>query len=92
MSERRSIAHFDAAFSLAGVEGVQPPGDYTIEHDEELIEALSRVAYRRLATYIHLPAIGSKALTSQLVAIDPQDLAGALARDAEFSLIRDSAV
>jgi hypothetical protein len=82
MIERRTVVHFDAGFSLKGHDGTLPPGDYAIEFDEEPIEIGVHTAYRRMATYIHLPAIGARSLTSQLVPIDAQDLADALARDA----------
>jgi hypothetical protein len=37
---------------------VQPPGTYAVNADEELIEGLSFLAYRRVATtiYLDLPA------------------------------------
>src|SRR5438445_1502554 len=66
-----SIAHFTAAFALGGLEGPLPAGDYDIDHDEELIEGMSHIAWRRVATFIHLPARAVKnPTTSQLVAID----------------------
>ncbi|TPL84006.1 hypothetical protein FJ950_17540 [Mesorhizobium sp. B2-3-14] len=80
----RSIAHFTAPFMLGGLEGQLPAGDYDIDHDEELIEGMSRLAWRRVATFIHLPAKAvSNPLTSQLVAIDHLDLETALVRDRE---------
>jgi hypothetical protein len=79
-----SIAHFTAAFALGGLEGPLPPGDYDIDHDEELIEGTSRIAWRRVATFIHLPARAVKnPTTSQLVAIDHLELETALKRDRE---------
>ncbi|QKC86177.1 hypothetical protein [Mesorhizobium sp. NZP2077] len=79
-----SIAHFTAAFALGGLEGPLPPGDYDIDHDEELIEGMSRIAWRRVATFIHLPARAVKnPTTSQLVAIDHLELETALKRDRE---------
>jgi hypothetical protein len=38
---------------------IQPPGDYAIDEDEELIDGLSWLAYQRVATFIHLPAISA---------------------------------
>jgi len=86
MSERttHSIAHFAAPFVLGGLEGQLPAGDYDIDHDEELIEGMSRLAWRRVATFIHLPARAVKnPITSQLVAIDYLELETALRRDQE---------
>ncbi|MBZ9725663.1 hypothetical protein LB554_17070 [Mesorhizobium sp. CO1-1-11] len=80
----RSIAHFTAPFMLGGLEGQLPAGDYDIDHDEELIEGMSRLAWRRVATFIHLPAKAvNNPLTGQLVAIDHLDLETALVRDRE---------
>ena len=79
-----SIAHFAAPFVLGGLEGQLPAGDYDIDHDEELIEGMSRLAWRRVATFIHLPAKAVKnPTTSQLVAIDYLELETALKRDRE---------
>ena len=75
---------FTAPFALGGVDGIQPPGDYAIDEDEELIDGLSWLAYRRVATFIHLPAISSTdRLRSQLVGIDHSELEDALHEDAE---------
>ena len=52
-----TTVRFTAPFSLSGVDEIQPPGDYAIAEDEELIDGLSWLAYRRVATFIHLPAI-----------------------------------
>ena len=85
MSDRttHSIAHFAAPFVL-GLEGLLPAGDYDIDHDEELIEGMSRAAWRRVATFIHLPARAVRNVTtSQLVAIDHLELETALKRDRE---------
>ena len=61
-----------------------PAGDYDIDHDEELIEGMSHIAWRRVATFIHLPARAVKnPPTRQLVAIDYLELETALKRDRE---------
>ncbi len=78
-----SIAHFTAPFVLGGVEGPLPAGDYEIDHDEELVDGLSWLAWRRVATFIHLPARTVRNPTSQLVAIDQTELEAALTRDRE---------
>lgn len=67
---------------LAGLEGKLPAGDYDIDHNEELIDSMSWLAWRRVAT-IHLPARTVKSQTSQLVAIDLAELETALKRDQE---------
>ncbi|MDQ8698146.1 hypothetical protein [Hyphomicrobium sp. LHD-15] len=81
----RSIALFQAAFTLCGIDGELPAGSYRIETEEEVIESLSFVAFRRLETTIELPAIGSASLKRQIITIDPLDLAAAQLRDAARS-------
>ncbi|QPC91293.1 hypothetical protein [Mesorhizobium sp. INR15] len=78
-----SIAHFRAPFVLGGLAGTLPAGDYDIDHDEELIDGLSWLAWRRVATFIHLPARTVTSPTSQLVAIDHAELETALRQDRE---------
>ncbi|MEP6567116.1 MAG: hypothetical protein ABJB10_18440 [Mesorhizobium sp.] len=78
-----SIAHFTAPFVLGGLEGKMPAGDYDIDHDEELMDGMSWLAWRRVATFIHLPARTVKSPTSQLIAIDHAELETALRQDRE---------
>jgi hypothetical protein len=78
-----SIAHFAAPFVLGGLDGTQPAGDYDIDHDEELVDGMSWLAWRRVATFIHLPARTVKSPTTQLVAIDHAELETALRHDRE---------
>lgn len=78
-----SIAHFTAPFVLGGLEGQLPAGDYDIDHDEELIDGMSWLAWRRVATFIHLPARTLKSPTNQLIAIDHAELETALRQDRE---------
>lgn len=81
----RSIAVLNEAFTLGGIDGELPAGSYRIETEEELIESLSFVAFRRLETTIEIPAIGSGSLKRQIVPIDPLDLAAAQERDSARS-------
>ncbi|GLS29383.1 hypothetical protein SAMN04488498_13822 [Mesorhizobium albiziae] len=79
---KRTTATFTAPFALSGLDEIQPPGDYAIDEDEELIDGLSWLAYRRVATFIHLPAISSTdRVKSQLVAIDHSELEAAMRQD-----------
>jgi len=77
---------FAEPFTLTGLERAQPAGSYIVETDEELIPNLSFTAYRRTATWIRLPGQreggGPSAGHSEVVAIDPVELAAALTRDA----------
>lgn len=78
---KRSIVHFSAPFALSGIDEMQPAGDYAVDSDEEPIEGISWLAYRRVATFIHLPAMESSGRISRMVAVDPAALETALQRD-----------
>ncbi|HMG49182.1 MAG TPA: hypothetical protein VK597_01220 [Inquilinus sp.] len=77
-----TTAVFAHPFVLSGIEGVQPPGSYDVETDEEWIDGTSPPAYRRIATMIRLAGRPGTGETVQVVTIDPDELAAALARDA----------
>ena len=70
---------FAHAFSLQGVDGVVPAGTYRIDTEEEPIDGLSVLAWRRLATFIRIPVHRSGTVQSFL--IDPKHLAAAVAQD-----------
>ncbi len=76
-----TVVHFNAAFALPGLDAPQPPGDYRVDIDEEPLEGASRVAWRRVATFIHLPAISARELSRQMVPIDAASLEAALDKD-----------
>jgi len=77
-----STVTFARPFVLAGCDGVQPPGTYSVETDEELIQTPSVTAYRRLTTLMRFPAGSDAAGSSHIVAIDAAEPEAALARDA----------
>jgi hypothetical protein len=92
----KSTITFKHSFDLPSFDEKQAAGTYTLETDEEQIEGLSFLAYRRVASFLHLPAIGSGQARQQVIAIDPEDLKAALERDgrasdAEPAVHRDSA-
>jgi hypothetical protein len=70
-------------FDLSGVDEVQPAGTYTVETDEELLQTLSLPAYRRISTLMRLPARPTGTMLTQIVEINPLELAALLARDAQ---------
>lgn len=78
---RQTTVHFNATFKLPGLDMVQPAGDYRVDHDEEQIENVSRQAWRRIDTIIHLPAINEKGSKRQMLSISPSDLDAAIERD-----------
>jgi hypothetical protein len=75
---------FAKPFSLVGLDEAQPAGTYTVQTDEEPIEGLSFLAYRRVATVIFLPLHGETG-SFQAIPVTPQDLKAAQARDASGS-------
>jgi hypothetical protein len=81
----QTVVHFSSAFRLPGFDAPQPAGDYRVDNDEELVEGISRFAWRRIGAFIHLPAIATHASTQQMVPINPADLEAALAKDLEQS-------
>lgn len=77
----QTVARFSSPFLLPGFDAPQPAGDYRIDQDEELIEVFSRLAWRRVGTFIHLPAISATGSTQQMVPINPADLDAALEKN-----------
>ncbi|MCF3638547.1 hypothetical protein LXM94_01010 [Rhizobium sp. TRM95111] len=69
--------HFDRPFTLFGLDGVQPPGDYQVQDDEEQLTGISWLAYRRIDTLIEINAGPKKSLVS----IDNADLDAAIEKD-----------
>ena len=64
-----TTATFRRPFLLNGAEHASPAGDYQVVTDEELIEGLSFLAYRRVMTAIFLPG-AERGSWSQLMAGD----------------------
>jgi hypothetical protein len=73
---------FQHPFELAGVEGEQPAGRYSVETTEEPLGGLSLLAYRRLSTTIIVASRQFGPASRQAVTIEPPDLDAALRRDA----------
>ena len=74
---------FTHPFNLSGMDEEQPAGTYTVETDEELLKTLSVPAYRRISTLMRLPARPRSPMLTQIVEVNPLELAAALARDAQ---------
>jgi hypothetical protein len=78
----QSLVTFRNSFSLSALEAALPPGTYRVVVDEEEIPELSFVAYRRVATMLHIPSVEVSTLTARVIKIDPEQLAVAIAIDA----------
>ena len=74
---------FTRPFFLGGVDAEQPAGTYKIETDEEPVEGLSFLAYRRVSTTIFLPSLPGGTVSGRVVTIDRSELKAAQIRDAE---------
>lgn len=85
MTERttRNSVEFKRAFRLPGSDTALPPGNYEVETVEEQIDGVSMIAFRRISTTIALHGPTIATASRQLTAVDPNDLAIALAKDAE---------
>jgi hypothetical protein len=76
---------FARPFLLGGLDETQPAGTYTVQTDEEPIEGLSFLAYRRVATVIFLPLPRRGTGSFQAIPVTPEALDAALAQDASGS-------
>ncbi|WP_274630904.1 hypothetical protein [Arvimicrobium flavum] len=81
----QTVVRFSFPFSLLGLGEPQAAGEYRVDHDEELIEGIPVLAWRRVGTFIHLPAIGAQSSKQQMVPIEPADLEAALRNDQQQS-------
>ena len=70
---------FRSPFTLAGLEGIQPPGTYTIRTEEEMLDTLSFIGWRQTGTTIELHRAGGV----EYAAIDRQELSEALVHDGD---------
>jgi len=77
----RTTVTFRRPFSLSAIDKILPSGTYTVDTDEELIDWLSFLAYRRIATLLHLPSTSTRVGVSEIFAINPVELEAALKRD-----------
>jgi hypothetical protein len=66
--EMTTFAH---PFRLDGQDEYCPAGDYAVDIDEELIEGLSFLAYRRVAARMRLPAVDKPQTVIQVMVLDP---------------------
>jgi hypothetical protein len=55
-----------------------------VDTDEELLEGVSFVAYRRVSTVMFLPVKSRRGSSVEMVTIDPLDLQAAHERDVEL--------
>jgi len=77
MRTKKRTVQFKAPFTLTGLQGLHPAGNYDVLDDEEEITGISWLAYRRVSTMIEVTSGNSKSL----VEINPLELDAALEKD-----------
>jgi hypothetical protein len=82
----RTTLSFFEPFKIRGVDGIQPAGDYVVLADDEVIEGISRTAYRRIATLLCLPSVASPQSNSQFIPVTQTDLDIAVMKDRRVTL------
>jgi hypothetical protein len=82
----RSTLSFRAPFLLAELDEAQPAGDYLVETDEERIETISRVAWRKVGTFLNIPSIARTRNLVERIGVDPAGLDAAHLRDCGLTL------
>jgi hypothetical protein len=83
----RTTVSFRSPFMLQSLEGIQPPGEYVVLLDDELIEGLSWTAYRRVATLFQTPAISAAQGWMQSFSISQTELDAALMKDRHQTIV-----
>jgi hypothetical protein len=76
------LVAFRHPFALPTIDGRVAAGVYLIETDEELLDVISQLAWRRVSTVIHVHVNG----ITQVVAIDPAELDALLVRDEQATV------
>jgi len=84
----RTTVSFTNPFTLRSLEGVQPAGEYVVLTDDEQIEGLSRIAYRRLATLFQTPATSASRPPIQSFRVSQTELDAALMKDRHQTIAR----
>jgi hypothetical protein len=78
---KEAVLTFSKAFALSDVDRPLPAGTYRVVVDEEDISSLSFLAFRRIATMLHMPAISTPGGSVEMFLVNPDELAAALAAD-----------
>jgi len=78
----QSQVTFQRPFRLAGMDAAAPAGSYGMTVEEEQLDAQTVEAWRRTAVILQIATAG----VTEHVAIDPQELRDALARDADHAI------
>ena len=79
-TSRKSVT-FRKPFTLKSVDEVLPAGTYTVETDEEPVENISFLAYRRISTVLFVPGKPGERVLERMLTINPNELDDAMERD-----------
>jgi hypothetical protein len=77
----RTEVHFSSPFRLPNFDAPEPAGTYRVDHDEESIEGAAWLGWRRVGSFIHLPALGAQTSTHQMIPVSSSELDAALEQD-----------
>lgn len=76
-----SMVTFNRPFVLDEIDSELPAGTYRVETEEETLDNISFIAYRRVATHFFAPSRPGVSSTAQMWMIHPRGLERALSRD-----------
>src|ERR1700740_927835 len=79
---RREMVHFKHPFRIKGIDRLLAPGAYEVVTDEEMIEGLSFLSFRRVATMIMVPGVAPRHSSMEMISISSVDLSDAQRDDA----------
>lgn len=77
----KHLVTFQNPFSLDSIEGEWPAGDYTIETEEEPLDSMAVLAFRRISTTLVIRPPAGRPGNTHFLTVDPSELDDALARD-----------
>jgi len=77
----KAAVTFGRPFVVSAYDEPLPAGTYDVEFDEQLLDGVSFPVYRRVVALLSLPVAPERANQHQILAIDPNELDEALARD-----------
>jgi hypothetical protein len=72
---------FCRPFALSAVDRPSPAGTYRLAVDEEDIAGLSFLAFKRVATMLHAPAVSAPGGPNQMFVVNADELAAACEAD-----------
>ena len=72
---------FTHPFVLGDLDVVFPPGVYSVETDEETVDGVAFLAYRRISVVFYLPSPTGNPVLARAITMQPHELDAALLRD-----------